>query len=75
MVRGELKLLYIGIIFILIGLYSIFEDFYDFKASFQEKELVKLENVLLDGFYKVKAMLGLFCMVIGLFSIINYFYY
>lgn len=68
-------MLYIGIIFILIGIYTVFEDFYDFEESLNNKEFVKVENVEKDNFYKVKAMIGLFCMVVGVFSIINYFYY
>ncbi len=68
-------MLYIGIIFILIGIYTVFEDFYDFKESLNNRELVKVESVEKDNFYKVKAMIGLFCMVVGVFSIINYFYY
>lgn len=70
-----MHLLYIGLIFILIGIYSIFEDFYDLEASFKKRELIELESIEKDSFYKVKAMLGLFCIVVGLFSIINYFYY
>lgn len=68
-------MLYIGIIFILIGIYTIFEDSYDLKQSLKEKELVKLENIEKDSFYKVKYMIGLFSMVVGVFSIINNFYY
>lgn len=69
------RLLYIGVILILIGTYTVFEDFYDLRGSLIKRELVKLENVQVDSFYKVKSMMGLFCMVVGLFSIINYFYY
>ena len=70
-----MRLLYRGLGLILIGLYVIFEDFYDFKSSFENKELIKIKDVEIDGVYKVKALLGLFCCVLGLLSIVNYFFY
>ena len=68
-------LLYIGIAFILLGIYTMFEDSYDLKLSFKNRELVKIEDVNRDGFLKTKLTLGLFCCVVGLLSIVNYIFY
>lgn len=68
-------MLYIGVAFILLGLYTMFEDSYDLKLSFVNRELVKIENVERDGFLKTKSTLGLFCCVVGLLSIVNYIFY
>ena len=72
---GVRHLLYIGVAFILLGLYTMFEDSYDFKLSFENRELVKIENTVKDGYLKVKSTLGLFCCVVGLLSIVNYIFY
>lgn len=68
-------MLYIGAAFILLGLHTMFEDLYDFKLSFENRELVKIENTERDGYFKVKSTLGLFCCVVGLLSIVNYIFY
>ncbi|AFS77704.1 hypothetical protein Curi_c06310 [Gottschalkia acidurici 9a] len=72
---GWLYLLYMGTLLIIIGSYSILEDFYDFKSILKERVLVKKENVNIDGYLKVKAMIGIFSIVVGILSIINYIYY
>ena len=68
-------MLYIGSFFILLGLYSICDEFYDFKVFLKEKILIKKENVEIDNFAKIKMLNGLFCIVVGTYSLINYFYY
>ena len=53
----------------------MFDEFYDFKVFFREKILVKKENVEIDGVVKIKILNGLFCVIIGIYSLLNYFYY
>jgi len=64
--------LYIGILFTAIGLYLIIEDVYDLTTVISKREIIKRGSFVLDDYYKLKASIGIFSIVVGIFSIVNY---
>jgi len=67
--------LYIGLFFVLIGLYSIFGDFFDCKALINEKTIVKNDDLIIDDYFILKAIVGIFAVIVGILSIINHLMY
>ena len=67
------KLLYTGLFFILLGLYLIIEDIYDIVGSFKSQKIIKKANFTINEYYKLKVAIGIFSVVIGIFSLINHF--
>ncbi|WP_176967921.1 hypothetical protein [Proteiniborus ethanoligenes] len=72
--RGE-QMLYIGIIFILLGVYNIFSDIFDIKIFFKEGKISKDKCFKLDEYDNIKIVVGIFAIIVGLLSLANYFYY
>lgn len=68
-------LLYIGIIFIMLGLYCIFQDFFDMKILVKEKILVRKGQLTIDDYFKIRLVVGLFAIIVGILSIVNYLIY
>ncbi len=66
---------YIGIIFIVMGLYLILEEIYDFKLLLLERKIIKKEDFIPNNFYEFKLLLGIFIIIVGFFSILNHIYF
>ncbi|MCB5559003.1 hypothetical protein FYJ27_04915 [Anaerosalibacter bizertensis] len=64
-----------GIIFILLGIYVIISDKYNLKSNESGREIVKNEDIKKDRFYKYKFVIGIFSVVLGVFSVLNYILY
>ncbi|EOD00259.1 hypothetical protein [Caldisalinibacter kiritimatiensis] len=67
-------MLYIGVILIAMGLYTIVKDVINIEVFIKEREIKKRKKFKTDGFYEFKLAVGLFAIVVGVFSLINYFY-
>ncbi len=65
-------LLYVGIIFILLGAYSILCDIFDVNILLSEKTVVKKESPNIDEYFKLKLVVGIFAIIVGILSIANY---
>lgn len=68
-------MLYIGIIFIIVGLYCILQDFFDMKILVKEKVIVRNRKFTVDDYFKIKLVLGLFAIIVGILSIVNHLIY
>lgn len=68
-------MLFIGIIFILLGLYSFLGDIIDLNILLSEKTIVKKEQPKLDDYFKLKLVVGNFAIIVGILSIANYLVY
>lgn len=68
-------MLLLGILFILLGIYIINIDKYYIEDSEEEKILKKKDEFKRDNFYRFKFFIGIFSIVIGAFSILNYIIY
>jgi len=66
-------MLYLGVILIILGIYSIFEDIFDVKTLLKEKKIVVKEKIKIDSFYKLKLVVACFAIILGVLSLINYF--
>ncbi|MBW4829339.1 MAG: hypothetical protein KZY61_10335 [Clostridiaceae bacterium] len=64
-----------GIIFILLGIYVIISDKYNLKSNESGREIVKNEGIKKDRLYKYKLIIGIFSVVLGVFSVLNYILY
>ncbi|MCR2045075.1 hypothetical protein [Anaerosalibacter massiliensis] len=64
-----------GIIFIILGIYVTISDKYKLKTNETEKEIIKNEDFEKDRLYKYKVIVGIFAIVIGVFSVLNYILY
>lgn len=64
-----------GIIFIILGIYVTISDKYKLKTNETEKEIIKNEDFEKDRLYKYKVVVGIFAIVIGVFSVLNYILY
>lgn len=65
-------LLYVGIIFILLGAYCILCDIFDVNILLSEKTVVKKESPNIDEYFKLKLVVGIFAIIVGILSIANY---
>ncbi len=72
--RGDI-LLYVGIIFILLGLYSFLSDIIDMSTLVNQKAIVKRKHTIVDGYFKLKLVVGSFSIIVGILSIANYLLY
>lgn len=68
-------MLYIGIIFILLGLYCIVGDIIDTKVLIKERIIVRKEECTFDDYFLIKAIVGVFAIIVGILSIVNYLMY
>lgn len=68
-------MLLLGILFILLGIYIINIDKYYIEDSEEGKILKKKDEFKRDNFYRFKLFIGIFSIVIGVFSILNYIIY
>ncbi|RKD31215.1 hypothetical protein [Thermohalobacter berrensis] len=68
-------MLYIGLIFIINGLYLILSDVYDLKVLIKDREFIKKKGFKVDTFYELKVSVGLLSIALGIFSVLNYIYY
>jgi hypothetical protein len=50
------------------------EDIIDINILIKEGEIRKKEDFKADTFYELKALVGIFAIMVGIFSLINYFY-
>lgn len=64
-----------GIIFIILGIYVTISDKYKLKTNETGKEIIKNEDFEKDRLYKYKVAVGIFAIVIGVFSVLNYILY
>lgn len=68
-------LLYIGIIFIVMGVFIVIDDFYDIRILLSEKILTKKQQNNIDDLAKIKIVVGIFAIIVGILSIANYLIY
>jgi len=68
-------LLYIGIVFIILGLYTILENIIDISTLLKEKLIVRKMDFNIDEYFKLKLYVGAFSIIVGILSIINYLMY
>ncbi|WP_352419746.1 hypothetical protein [Proteiniborus sp.] len=68
-------MLYVGIIFILLGLYSFLSDIIDMSTLVNQKAIVKRKHTIVDGYFKLKLVVGSFSIIVGILSIANYLLY
>lgn len=65
-------MLIVGILFILLGTFTIFGVKYEIKFVEDRREIIRKENVESNIFYRYKIVIGIFAIVLGIFSILNY---
>lgn len=63
-----------GVLLTTAGIYLIMEDIIDINILIKEGEIRKKEDFKADTFYELKALVGIFAIMVGIFSLINYFY-
>lgn len=63
-----------GVLLTASGIYLIMEDIIDINILIKEGEIRKKEDFKADTFYELKALVGIFAIMVGIFSLINYFY-
>ncbi|KGG79529.1 hypothetical protein [Caloranaerobacter azorensis] len=68
-------MLYKGILFILIGAFLIIYEKYDIKKIIKDRIFLIKEDFVYDSYYEIKLFLGIFSIIVGIFSIINYIVY
>lgn len=68
-------MLYIGIVFIILGLYTILENIIDISTLLKEKLIVRKMDFNIDEYFKLKLYVGAFSIIVGILSIINYLMY
>lgn len=68
-------MLYIGIIFIVMGVFIVIDDFYDIRILLSEKILTKKQQNNIDDLAKIKIVVGIFAIIVGILSIANYLIY
>lgn len=68
-------LLYIGMIFILLGIYIVLVDILDINILLREKAIVRKEYFIADEYFQLKLVVGIFAVVVGILSITNYLFY
>ena len=64
-----------GIVFILLGLFSIFSQRYEIREIENEREIVEKVVDRKNEFHKYKIFIGIFSIVVGIFCILNYIIY
>ncbi len=70
-----LNLLIVGILFILLGIFTISSEKYKIKLVDNKREIIKKEQVEKNIFHRYKIVIGIFATILGIFSILNYIIY
>lgn len=65
--------MYMGIAMSVLGVYSIFSEYYDMEEFFKKRVLVRKSCEEKGEYFKVKMALGIFSIAIGVLLILNYF--
>ncbi len=68
-------MLIIGILFILLGTFTMLNEKYEIKVIDDNKEIVTKETVENNVFHRYKMVVGIFAVILGVFSILNYIIY
>ncbi len=68
-------MLIVGILFILLGIFTISSVKYEIKPLNGKREIIKKEKVDKNIFHRYKVAIGIFAIVLGVFSILNYIIY
>ncbi len=64
-----------GILLLILGFYMIFRNRYSLKRSDGGMQVQKKDEVKKDGYYKYTLFIGIFAVVLGMFSILSYIIY
>lgn len=64
--------MYIGIFMLLLGVYEIASEYYDVQKLLKTRVLVRRETIDKDEYFKIKFVLGIFSIVIGILYLLNY---
>lgn len=67
-----LNLLIVGILFILLGIFTILSVKYEIKLVEGKREIIKKDKIEKSIFHRYKIIIGIFAVVLGVFSILNY---
>jgi hypothetical protein len=65
--------MYMGIAMFALGAYCIFSEYYDMESFFKNRILSKKIDVEKSEYFKVKLVLGIFSISIGVLLVLNYF--
>ncbi|MCF6466791.1 hypothetical protein C3E90_13015 [Clostridium sp. Cult2] len=68
-------MLLMGILFIILGFFSILNQRYTLEKIGNERDIIEKEIDKRTGFYKYKIFFGILSIVLGVFCIINYIIY
>ncbi|SDW46301.1 hypothetical protein SAMN05660923_00783 [Tepidimicrobium xylanilyticum] len=68
-------MLLIGILFLTLGLYLILSERYRIAKVGNQRHIVQRTLNKNSNFFKYKMLLGVFSIVLGMFSILNYIIY
>ena len=68
-------MLIVGILFILLGIFTISSVKYGIKSLNGKREIIKKDKVDRNIFHRYKVVIGIFAIVLGVFSILNYIIY
>lgn len=70
-----LLLLVAGVFFVILGIYVISSEKYNIVKNENGIQIIKNEDFIKDRFYKYKVIIGIFTLILGIFSILNYILY
>ena len=70
-----LVLLVAGILFVILGIYVISSEKYNIVKNENGIQIIKNEDFIKDRFYRYKVIIGIFTLILGVFSILNYILY
>lgn len=64
-----------GILFVILGIYVISSEKYNIVKNENGIQIIKNEDFIKDRFYRYKVIIGVFTIILGVFSILNYILY
>lgn len=64
-----------GILFVILGIYVISSEKYNIVKNENGIQIIKNEDFIKDRFYRYKVIIGIFTLILGVFSILNYILY
>lgn len=64
-----------GVFFVILGIYVISSEKYNIVKNENGIQIIKNEDFIKDRFYKYKVIIGIFTLILGIFSILNYILY
>lgn len=64
-----------GIFFVILGIYVISSEKYNIVKNEKGIQIIKNEDFIKDRFYRYKVIIGIFTLILGVFSILNYILY